>query len=267
MDDEPNPSSSGSQEQLDEFDAWMDEFGTNDDEVPTEDESRKEDLSLQLPNKPILVYQSYQKDPKAPPITLLNQDLFYMKHGNSGPKKYIISLHNFPAVPFLENDIEELTTGWEKKRDKHEEVYSESKIVEVVRTLYDLGHEHKYITKIMVRRANGKFNAITESDYKHLNKNDIEDLYLMYINGKVKDYRENGLLGSLSVFIRSCVIWERVHDFPLGMESYQQKVNLTTPTITFPGIKRKKLLTITSKPVVGLIYENRKKEKRVMILK
>ncbi|GKA51659.1 hypothetical protein Tco_0744855 [Tanacetum coccineum] len=59
----------------------------------------------------------------------------------------------------------------------------------------------------------------------------------------------------------------RVHDYQLGLESYQQNVNLTAPTITFPSIERKKLLTITSKPVVGLIYENSKKEKRVMIIK
>ncbi|GJY02903.1 hypothetical protein Tco_0361055 [Tanacetum coccineum] len=95
----------------------------------------------------------------------------------------------------------------------------------------------------MVRRANGKIDLITKLDYKHLNKNDIEDLYLLCINGKVKDYRETGLLGSLSVFIRSSVIWERVHDFQLGMESYQQKVNLIVPTITFPSIEKKKLLT------------------------
>nr|GEU78662.1 hypothetical protein [Tanacetum cinerariifolium] len=49
-----------------------------------------------------------------------------------------------------------------------------------------------------------------------------------------------------------------------GLESYQQKVNLIAPTITFLGINKKKLLTITSEPVVGLIYENNKKEKRVM---
>ncbi|GKD05087.1 hypothetical protein Tco_1180061, partial [Tanacetum coccineum] len=53
----------------------------------------------------------------------------------------------------------------------------------------------------------------------------------------------------------------------MDMESYQQIFNLTTPTITFPTIERKKLLTITSKLVVGLIYENNKKEKRVMIIK
>ncbi|GJR45172.1 hypothetical protein Tco_1313275 [Tanacetum coccineum] len=35
MDQEPNLSNSGTQEQLDEFDAWMDGFGIDDDEVPT----------------------------------------------------------------------------------------------------------------------------------------------------------------------------------------------------------------------------------------
>nr|GEY21355.1 hypothetical protein [Tanacetum cinerariifolium] len=41
----------------------------------------------------------------------------------------------------------------------------------------------------------------------------------------VEDYAETGLLLSLSVFIKSTVIWERVHDFQLGVESYQQKNN------------------------------------------
>ncbi|GKE99353.1 hypothetical protein Tco_0022704 [Tanacetum coccineum] len=45
--------------------------------------------------------------------------------------------------------------------------------------------------------------SITESDYKNLNKNDIEDMYLLIINHKVDDYAKTGLLWSLSVFIRS----------------------------------------------------------------
>nr|GFA23422.1 hypothetical protein [Tanacetum cinerariifolium] len=247
----------------------------DDDEVPSEevspellkeisrevDEAQlKQDLSLQILVKPALVYLSYETDPKAPPMTLLNQDLFYLKYDNSGPKKYVLSLHKYLIVPLPENDLKELTSRWvsklfkrfnlyarysvehkknlwtkqhyirrqEKKGDNPNEVYSESKIVEVVRTLYDLGYEHKYITEIVVRRADGKFGAFLKSDYKYLYKNDK----LLNI-----DY------------------------------TYQQKVNLTVPTITFPGIERKKLLTTTSKPVVGLIYENNKKEKSVMEIK
>ncbi|GJZ87028.1 hypothetical protein Tco_0658638 [Tanacetum coccineum] len=37
--DEPNPLGSGTQEQLDEFNAWMDGFGIDDDEVPFEEVS------------------------------------------------------------------------------------------------------------------------------------------------------------------------------------------------------------------------------------
>ncbi|GJX17913.1 hypothetical protein Tco_0218745 [Tanacetum coccineum] len=105
-----------------------------------------------------------------------------------------------------------------------------------------LGHEHKFITEIVARRENECIVSITEPDYKNLNKNDIEDMYLLIMNGKVPDYAESGLLWSLSVFIKSSVIWERVHDFQLGIESYQQKVNLTTPTISFPRIEKHKIV-------------------------
>ncbi|GJX39395.1 hypothetical protein Tco_0252698 [Tanacetum coccineum] len=227
----------------------------------------------------------------------MNITLLKTKSNNSGLKKYILSLHKYHAVSFPEDDIEEQTSRWASKRirrfneyarysvehwknlwanqdhirrhkqlrDKPEEVYLESKIIEVIGTSYELGHEHKFITKIVVRRGNGKIDLITKPDYKYLNKNDIEDLYLLFINGKVKDY--TGLFGSLFVFIKSTIIWERVHDLQLGMESYQQKVNLSAPTITFLGIERKKLFSITSKLVTGMIYKNNKKEKRVMILK
>ncbi|GJT68445.1 hypothetical protein Tco_1019925 [Tanacetum coccineum] len=66
--------------------------------------------------------------------------------------------------------------------------------------------------------------SITESDYKNLNKNDIKDMYLLIVNNKVDDYVETGLLWSLSVFIRSTLSRERVHDFRQGVESYNNDV-------------------------------------------
>ncbi|GJV01509.1 retrovirus-related pol polyprotein from transposon TNT 1-94 [Tanacetum coccineum] len=71
-------------------------------------------------------------------------------------------------------------------------------------------------------------------DYKNLNKNNIEDMYLLIMNGK------------------------------LGIESYQQKVNLTAPTMSFPGVKKHRMFSIIYEPVHGIIYKNSKKEKRVM---
>ncbi|GKE61922.1 hypothetical protein Tco_1512289, partial [Tanacetum coccineum] len=145
-----------------------------------------------------------------------------------------------------------------------EVVYSNSKIIQVIKTYWELGHEHKFIAEIVARRANECIVSITEPDFKNLNKNDIEDMYLLIMNGKVPDYAETWLLWSLSVFIRCSVIWERVHDFQLGVESYQQKVNLTAPTISFLGIEKHTMFFIIHEPVYGIKYKNSKKEKRVM---
>ncbi|GJU44800.1 hypothetical protein Tco_1202066 [Tanacetum coccineum] len=113
--------------------------------------------------------------------------------GNSGPKKIALSLHKFPAVNFPDDDIEERTFRWVDKIVKRFNPYA----------LYgELGYEHKFVTEIVARRANGRIVSIIESDYKNLNKNDIEDMYLLIINHKVEDYSETGFLWSLSVFIR-----------------------------------------------------------------
>ncbi|GJX54248.1 retrovirus-related pol polyprotein from transposon TNT 1-94 [Tanacetum coccineum] len=347
--EEQAPSTSGNQEQDDDFDFWTDSYASDDDEIPTKQvsqdimeevsltideaklrkmademlrqrctsgdehqyhidqmknflksdivwESRKEILVSPHPRKTTPLVHSCQKDPEAPALSLINQDLLYLKKGNSGPEKIVLSLHKFPAIIFNDDDIEERTSRWVNKcvkkfnpyarygvehwKNPHakifyirkqkepgkpkEEIYSNSKIVQVIKTYWELGHEHKFITEIVARRANDCIVSITEPDYKNLNKNDIEDIYLLIMNGKVPDYADTGLLWSLSVFIRSSVIWERVHDFQLGIESYQQKVNLTAPTITFPGIEEHDMFSIIYEPVHGIIYKNSKKEKRVM---
>ncbi|GJX91698.1 hypothetical protein Tco_0345024, partial [Tanacetum coccineum] len=65
---------------------------------------------------------------------------------------------------------------------------------------------HEEEREIVARRANECIMSIIEPDYKNLNKNNIEDMYLLIMNSKVPDYAETGLLWSLSVFIRSSVI-------------------------------------------------------------
>ncbi|GJV52362.1 hypothetical protein Tco_1448103 [Tanacetum coccineum] len=48
-----------------------------------------------------------------------------------------------------------------------------------IKTYWELGHEHKFITEIVARRANECIVSIIEPDYKNLNKNYIEDMYLL----------------------------------------------------------------------------------------
>ncbi|GJZ83988.1 hypothetical protein Tco_0649161 [Tanacetum coccineum] len=226
---------------------WRIIVWTDDDEIPTKQMSQDimEEVSLTIDEaklkkmadeiKEILVspysrkttplVQSCQRDPEVPVLSLINQDLLYLKKGSSGPEKI----------------------------NPHAKIF-------YIRKQKDPGKPKE----IVGRRANECIVAITEPDFKNLNKNDIEDMYLLIMNGKVPDYAETGLLWSLSVFIRSSVIWERVHDFQLGIESYQHNVNLTASTVTFSGIEKHKMFSIIYEPVHGIIYKNSKKEKRVM---
>ncbi|GJT69233.1 hypothetical protein Tco_1028519 [Tanacetum coccineum] len=227
-------------------------------------ESRKEILVSPYPLKTTPLVHSCQKDPEALALYLINQDLLYLKKGNSGPEKIVLSLHKFPAIIFYDDDIEERTSRWVNKSVKKFNPYAR----------YGVEHwknPHAKIFYIRKQKEPGKpkeeiysNSKIVQPDYKNLNKNDIEDIYLLIMNGKIPDYADTGLLWSLSVFIRSSVIWERVHDFQLRIESYQQKVNLTAPTITFPGIEEHDMFSIIYEPVHGIIYKNSKKEKRAM---
>ncbi|GJU01151.1 hypothetical protein Tco_1111489, partial [Tanacetum coccineum] len=285
---EPGRSTSGNQEQSDDFDFWTNSYATNDDVLPNEKasqelvdeisqtvgeaklckvvdeidivwESKKEIIVPPYQPKPTLVVQSHQRDPKAPELPLkehpdvekcMKRFNPYARYGvehwkNSHAKIFYIRNQQAPGKP-------------------KEEIYSNSKIVQIIKTYWELGHEHKFITEIVARRANGSIVSITKSDYKNLNKNDIEDMYMLIVNHKVYNYAETGLLWSLSIFISSTVIWERVHDFQLGVESYQQRVSLTASIITLLGIEKYKMFFIISELVYGIIYENNKKEKRVM---
>ncbi|GKF18699.1 hypothetical protein Tco_0063617, partial [Tanacetum coccineum] len=138
-------------------------------------------------------------------------------------------------------------------------------ITEVVRITTDQPHGLDFREQIIVMRENDKPESFSEADFKYLNKNDIEDLYYLCRNKKV-NYRETKLMNSLITFTRSRVIWERVHDFQLGIKSYQIKVNLTAPTLTFPCIEAHEPYFIVDKPSTGLIYLNSKDEKWVMYL-
>ncbi|GKB61729.1 hypothetical protein Tco_0917915 [Tanacetum coccineum] len=211
---------SAKRQKTSEYEAYVSRESSShhDDEIPSKQVSQDimEEVSLTIDEAKLKkMADEMLRDPEAPALSLINQDLLYLKKGSSGPEKIVLSLHKFPAIIFNDDDIEERTSRW--------------------------------------------------PDYKNLNKNDIKDMYLLIMNGKVPDYAETGLLWSLSVFIRSLVIWERVHDFQLGIESYQQKVNLTAPTISFPGVEKHKMFSIIYEPVHGNSYY--KDEDYIMRLK
>ncbi|GKB67292.1 hypothetical protein Tco_0928704 [Tanacetum coccineum] len=175
---EHNPSFSSNQEQVDDYDFWTES---------------KEILVSPHPRKTTPLVQSCQRDPEAPALSLINQDLLYLKKRNSGPEKIVLSLHKFPAIIFNDVDIKERTFRWVNKCVQKFNPYARSFKLSRHTGNWELGHEHKFITEIVAKRANECIVSITESDYKNLNKNDIEDIYLMIVNGKVPDYAETGI--------------------------------------------------------------------------
>ncbi|GJU72577.1 hypothetical protein Tco_1263982, partial [Tanacetum coccineum] len=185
------------------------------------------------------------------------------EYGNTEEKKYILSLYKISTEEFPKPDLEEKLNRWVRKEFKTFD--EDARITEFVRIITDQLYGLDFIEQILVMRVNNKLDSFSEADFKYLNKNDIEDLYYLFQSRKV-DNREIKLMNSLITFIRSCVIWERVHDFQLGIESYQIRVNLIAPTLTFPGIEEHTPYTIVDKPQTGLIYLNIKDEKRVMYL-
>ncbi|GJW69406.1 hypothetical protein Tco_0123830 [Tanacetum coccineum] len=216
--------------------------------------SRQQDIPRTIPKT--LIFCGPQRNPNEPLRPLYNKDLFFLKYGNTKEKKYILSLHKIYAEEFPEPDLEEKLNQWVRKEFKN---FNEDARLSIQHWKLD------FMEQIMVMRANDKTDSFSEADFKYLNKKDIEDLYYL-CRSKEIDNQKVKLMNSLITFIRSCVIWERVHDFQLGIESYQMKVNLTAPTLTFPGIKEHAPYTIVDEPRMGLIYLNSKDEKRVMYL-
>ncbi|GJZ27729.1 hypothetical protein Tco_0572376 [Tanacetum coccineum] len=158
--EEQGPSTSGNQEQVDDYDFWTDSYALDDDEIPMKQvsqdimeevsltideeklkkmvdemlrqrctsrdehqyhidqmknflksdivwESRKEIIVSPHPRKTTPLVQSCQRDPEAPALYLINQDLLYLKKGSLGPEKIVLSLRKFPAIIFNDDDIEE----------------------------------------------------------------------------------------------------------------------------------------------------------------
>nr|GEZ23622.1 hypothetical protein [Tanacetum cinerariifolium] len=202
---ELGPSTLGNQEQLDDFDFWTDSYDTDDDEIPTEKVSQE-----------LVDEMSHTFDEAK--LRKVVDEMLRQRCTSNEHQYHIDQMQNC-----LKNYINPHAKIFYIKKQKEpgnpkEVVYSNSKIVQIIKTYWELEHEHMFITEIVSRRSNGSIVLIIESDYKNLNKNNIKDMYPLIVNNKVDNYVEIGLLWSLSVFIKSIVIWEKVHDFQLEEE-------------------------------------------------
>ncbi|GJR47924.1 retrovirus-related pol polyprotein from transposon TNT 1-94 [Tanacetum coccineum] len=259
----PEGENSAKRQKTSEYEAYVsgesssgqtDSYASDDDEIPSKQVSQEimEEVSLTIDEAKLrkmaneMVRQrctsgdehQYHIDQMK---NFLKNDItfLYLRKEYSGTEKIVLLLHKFPAIIFNDDDIEERTSIWVNKVCKKLHPYADMVLI-LEESSCDISHKE-------TRRALEKPNKEIYSNSKII---------------QVPDYADTGLLWSLSVFIRSSVIWERVHDFQLGIENYQQKVNLTAPTMTFLGIEDHEMFSIIYEPVHGIIYKNSKKEKR-----
>nr|GEW88575.1 hypothetical protein [Tanacetum cinerariifolium] len=149
--------------------------------------------------------------------------------------------------------IEDLVprTMWIKEPigyDKRIIAVTELKIVE--------WHSYMHLDWIMVRKDDEKLYKFKEGDFKRLRIQDIKDMLLHLVQGKLTNLTVEEHFAfnvSLRMFTRSIVIQKRVEDLQLGVESYQKKFNLTNLDSYRSDLKRKEAYTAYSNPQ-GFIY-------------
>nr|GFB29776.1 hypothetical protein [Tanacetum cinerariifolium] len=148
------------------------------------------------------------------------------------------------------------------------DVYSKRRIAAVTELQIVKWHNYKHLAWIIVRRDDDKLYKFKEGDLKRLRIQDIEDMLLLLVQGKLTNLTVEERFAfnvSLRMFKRSIVIQRRVEDLQLGFESYQKKLNLTKPDTYRSDLKRKEAYTAYSNPR-GFIYQNKDKQNMFMCI-
>nr|GEV99453.1 hypothetical protein [Tanacetum cinerariifolium] len=173
----PEGENSVKRQKTSEYEAYTDSYASDDDEIPTKHvlQDIMKEVSLNI------------DEAKLKKIT----DEMLRQRCSSGDEH---QYHIDKMKNFLKSDIIFYIRKQKDPGKPKKVIYSNLKIIQVIKTYRELGHEYKFITEIIARRANECIVSITEPDFKNLNKNDIEDMYLLIMNGKVPDYAERRLL-------------------------------------------------------------------------
>ncbi|GKE09913.1 hypothetical protein Tco_1413464, partial [Tanacetum coccineum] len=154
---------------------------------------------------------------------------------------------------FINNDFAYLSGG----------ISSQTYATSIMKTkAADYGHI-KWIKDLV---PNTMWSEVSEGDFKRLRLQDIEDMLIFLVQGKltnlnVEDRLDFGV--SLRMFTRSIVIQRRVKDLQLGVKSYQKKLNITKPDTYRSDLKRMDAYTTYSNPR-GFIYQNKDKKNKLM---
>nr|GEX65472.1 hypothetical protein [Tanacetum cinerariifolium] len=199
----------------------------------------------------------------------INNDLEYLR-GDALSCKYTTSVTKTKAADYRHiKRIEDLVprTMWNQEPigyDKH--ALWGRRIIAVTKLKIVEWHNYKHFNWITVRRDDDKLYKFKEGDFKRLRIQDIKDMLLLLVQGKLTNLtvKERFTFNvSLRTFTRSIVIQRRVEDLQLGVERYQKKLKLIKLDTYHSDLKRKEAYIDYSNPR-GFIYQNKDKKNRLM---
>nr|GFB45233.1 hypothetical protein [Tanacetum cinerariifolium] len=156
--------------------------------------------------------------------------------------------------------------GFAVYQESARDVYSKRRIIAVNELKIKEWHSYKHLDWITVRRYDDKLYKFKEGDFKRLRIQDIEDMLLLLVQGKLTNLTIEERFAfnvSLRMFTRSIVIQRRVEDLQLGVKSYRKKLNLTKLDLYRSILKRKEAYTAYFN-LRGFIYQNKDKRNRLM---
>nr|GFA99924.1 hypothetical protein [Tanacetum cinerariifolium] len=182
----------------------------------------------------------------------IQEPLNYDKHALWGVSHWGRKRHQFYRF----------AVNWESALD----VYSKRRIIAVTDLKIVEWYNYKHLDWILVRRDDEKIYKFKEGDFKRLRLQDIEDMLLLLVQGKLSNLTVEERFSfnvSLRIFTRSIVIQQRVEDLQLGVKSYHKRLNLTKPDTYRSNLKRREVYTAYSNPR-GFIYQNKDKKNRLM---
>nr|GEV06962.1 hypothetical protein [Tanacetum cinerariifolium] len=178
-----------------------------------------------------------------------------------------------PFAHFISNDLEYLRGGTSSRKYttfvtkiKAADYGHIKRIIAVTDLKIVEWHNYKHLDWISIRRDDDKIYKFKEGDFKRLRLQDIEDMLLLLVQGKLSNQTVEERFAfnvSLRMFTRSIVIQRRVEDLQLGVESYQKRLNLTNPDMYRSDLKRQEAYTAYSN-TKGFIYQNKDKKNRLM---
>ncbi|GJT11443.1 hypothetical protein Tco_0858485 [Tanacetum coccineum] len=130
--------------------------------------------------------------------------------------------------------------GFAANRESARDVYSKRRIIDVTELQIVEWRGYKHLDWITVRRDDDKLYTFKEGDFKRLRLQDIKDMLILLVQGK---------LTNLNVKDR--------------VKSYQKKLNITKPNTYRSDLKRRDAYTAYSNPRV-FIYQNKDKKNKLM---